>query len=71
VISQAKIIDDLLDLSRVRTGKLTLQFEPVDLAAALRAVIDASSDDATSNGIDLSVSGIDAPIGRSGRCRAF
>jgi two-component system, chemotaxis family, CheB/CheR fusion protein len=62
VISQAKIIDDLLDLSRVRTGKLTLQFEPVDLAAVLRAVVDASSDDARSNGIDLSVSGIDTPL---------
>jgi two-component system CheB/CheR fusion protein len=62
VISQAKIIDDLLDLSRVRTGKLTLQFESLDLAAVLRAVVDASSDDATSNGINLSVSGIDTPL---------
>jgi two-component system CheB/CheR fusion protein len=62
VISQAKIIDDLLDLSRVRTGKLTLKFEPVDLAAVLRAVVDASADDAASNGIELSVSGIDAPL---------
>ena len=61
VISQAKIIDDLLDLSRVRTGKLALQFEPVDLAAVLRAVVDASLEDATLNGISLSVSGIDAP----------
>ncbi len=62
VISQAKIIDDLLDLSRVRTGKLALQFEPVDLAAVLRAVVDASLEDATSNGISLSVSGIDASL---------
>jgi two-component system CheB/CheR fusion protein len=62
VISQAKIIDDLLDLSRVRTGKLTLQFEPVDLAAAIRAVVDASFDDATSNGLALSMSGVDLPV---------
>jgi two-component system CheB/CheR fusion protein len=62
VISQAKIIDDLLDLSRVRTGKLALQFEPVDLAAVLRAVVDVSLEDATSNGISLSVSGIDASL---------
>jgi two-component system CheB/CheR fusion protein len=32
VISQAKIIDDLLDLSRVRTGKLALSVAPVHAA---------------------------------------
>ncbi|MDB5843772.1 MAG: signal transduction histidine kinase with CheB and CheR, partial [Polaromonas sp.] len=32
VVSQTKIIDDLLDLSRARTGKLTLRLAPVDLA---------------------------------------
>ena len=45
VASQTKIIDDLLDLSRARTGKLTLRLAPVDLneltasiaAAALEA----------------------------------
>ena len=31
VVSQTKIIDDLLDLSRARTGKLTMRLEPVDL----------------------------------------
>jgi two-component system CheB/CheR fusion protein len=62
VISQAKIIDDLLDLSRVRTGKLALQFEPVDLAAVIRAVVDASFDDASSNGIALSMAGVDLPV---------
>ena len=30
MLSQAKIIEDLLDMSRVRTGKLTLSMAPVD-----------------------------------------
>ena len=47
VVSQTKIIDDLLDLSRARTGKLTLGLAPVDLvemttsiAAAAREAVD-------------------------------
>ncbi|MGN8260101.1 CheR family methyltransferase [Pseudomonas sp. SMSB3] len=38
VVSQARIIDDLLDVARIRTGKLKLKIEPVDLAAILRSV---------------------------------
>jgi two-component system CheB/CheR fusion protein len=35
VISQARIIDDLLDVARVRTGKLKLRRVPVDLGRVL------------------------------------
>ncbi|MET0611051.1 MAG: CheR family methyltransferase, partial [Pseudomonas caspiana] len=38
VNSQARIIDDLLDVARVRTGKLKLQPVAVDLASVLRDV---------------------------------
>jgi two-component system CheB/CheR fusion protein len=38
VTSQARIIDDLLDVARVRTGKLKLQTVAVDLASVLRDV---------------------------------
>ncbi|AIR91019.1 CheR family methyltransferase [Pseudomonas cremoricolorata] len=38
VASQARIIDDLLDVARIRTGKLKLKTQPVDLAAALRGI---------------------------------
>lgn len=62
VVGQAKIIDDLLDLSRVRTGKLALHYDAVDLAAVVRSVIEACSTDATANGITVSVSGADAPL---------
>ena len=61
VVGQAKIIDDLLDLSRIRTGKLALHQGLVDLSVAVRSVVDASAVDAAMNGIDLSVSGVDVP----------
>lgn len=38
VISQARIIDDLLDVARVRTGKLKLQQTPVDLGKVLTEI---------------------------------
>ncbi|KGF83116.1 chemotaxis protein [Massilia sp. JS1662] len=41
VQSQAKLIDDLLDMSRVRTGKLTLQIAPVELAPLVQEAVDA------------------------------
>jgi two-component system, chemotaxis family, CheB/CheR fusion protein len=62
VVGQAKIIDDLLDLSRIRTGKLALQLGRLDLAGAVRSVVDASAADAAMSGIELSMSGVDAPV---------
>ena len=38
VSSQARIIDDLLDVARIRTGKLKLKTEPVDLTAMLLGI---------------------------------
>jgi len=35
--AQAKIVDDLLDVSRIISGKLRLNVEPVDLASIIRA----------------------------------
>jgi two-component system CheB/CheR fusion protein len=61
VIGQSKIIDDLLDLSRVRTGKLALQVAPVDVAAVLHTVVEASAIDARANDITLTVTGADSP----------
>lgn len=62
VMGQAKIIDDLLDLSRVRTGKLALQQGPVDVSAAVRSVVEANATHAAMSGIDLSTSGVDVPV---------
>jgi two-component system, chemotaxis family, CheB/CheR fusion protein len=41
VLTQAKLIDDLLDMSRVRTGKLTMSMAPVDLESLVRGAVDA------------------------------
>lgn len=38
VASQARIIDDLMDVARVRNGKLQLQCEPVDLVVLLSEI---------------------------------
>ncbi len=35
--SQARMVDDLLDTSRIITGKLTLRVQPVDLSALILA----------------------------------
>ena len=42
VVSQTKIIDDLLDLSRARTGKLTMRLAPVDLAELAASIATAA-----------------------------
>lgn len=62
VAGQARIIDDLLDLSRVRTGKLALRFAPVEIASVLHAVVAASVADAQAGGIELSAVGTDAAV---------
>jgi two-component system CheB/CheR fusion protein len=62
VRSQAQIIDDLLDLSRVRTGKLALDIARVDLAATLTSIADACEEDAHERGISLTVTGAAKPV---------
>jgi two-component system CheB/CheR fusion protein len=42
VASQTRIINDLLDLSRIRTGKLRLTRVPVDLAELVQSVASAA-----------------------------
>ena len=54
VMSQAKIIDDLLDLSRARTGKMTLQVVPVDPVTTLETIVSAAKGDASAKRITLS-----------------
>lgn len=39
--SQSQLIDDLLDVSRIITGKLQIEARPVDLSAVIEAAIDA------------------------------
>ena len=56
VLSQAKLIDDLLDMSRVRTGKLTLSVAPVDLNKMAEVIVDATRADPATSELSLSLS---------------
>ncbi|HEX8479823.1 MAG TPA: CheR family methyltransferase, partial [Telluria sp.] len=62
VMSQAKIIEDLLDMSRVRTGKLALALGPVDLGAMAAAMAEAARADHATRGLAISVSVADEPV---------
>ena len=53
VLGQAKIIDDLLDLSRLRTGKLSLNLAPIDASETITRVCEALATDATGRGLTL------------------
>ena len=53
VVSQTKIIDDLLDLSRVRTGKLTMRLAPVDLNELAASIAAAARPAAESKNLTL------------------
>ena len=48
-----RLIDDLLDVSRITTGKLALHREPVDLAAVVRAAIELIEPVAREKGLTL------------------
>ncbi|MEN4904351.1 chemotaxis protein CheB [Luteimonas sp. TWI1437] len=60
--SQTKIIDDLLDMSRIRTGKLTLKPEPVDVGMVVTELVDVARLDPASVGIAFGMQIPDAPI---------
>ncbi|MGE7136619.1 CheR family methyltransferase [Luteibacter sp. NPDC031894] len=53
VEGQAQIIDDLLDLSRLNTGKLTLNLSPVNVSECIRRVAHGMSQDLSRRGITL------------------
>lgn len=51
--SQAQLIEDILDVSRIVTGKLRLDVRPVELAAVIEASIDAVRPAADAKGIRI------------------
>jgi signal transduction histidine kinase len=60
---QAQLIEDLLDVSRMVTGKVTLDVQPVDLASIIEAALDVVRPAAEARGLRLE-SRLDAPVGR-------
>jgi signal transduction histidine kinase/CheY-like chemotaxis protein len=59
---QAKLIEDLLDVSRVVSGKLKLSPKVVDIAPAVRGAVEAVALAAEAKGIDVKVK-VDPAIG--------
>jgi signal transduction histidine kinase/CheY-like chemotaxis protein len=58
--SQARLIDDLLDVSRIITGNLRLDLHPLNLAPIVEAAIDALRPTADVKGIQLRVETLSA-----------
>ncbi len=52
--AQAQLIDDLLDMSRIVTGKLRLEVRPTELAPVVQAALDAIRPAAEARGVRLS-----------------
>lgn len=59
---QAQLVEDLLDVSRINTGKLTIDFRPVDLMSVMEAAIDAIRPAAANRDIVLDVNLEDDPV---------
>jgi signal transduction histidine kinase/ActR/RegA family two-component response regulator len=53
--SQAQLIADLLDISRIITGKLRLDFKPVELPRIIEAALDSARPAAGAKGVHLDV----------------
>jgi signal transduction histidine kinase/ActR/RegA family two-component response regulator len=51
--AQVRLIEEILDISRIMTGKLRLELQPIDLASVLRAAVDVVSPSALAKGIRL------------------
>lgn len=64
----AKLIDNLLDVSRIEQGKLELQLENFDLADAVQEVVERFRDEAAREGCELNISSQPVP-GRWDRLR--
>ena len=52
---QARLVDDLLDISRIVSGKLSIEWEPVDLCAVVGLATEPVRADASSRDITLAV----------------
>jgi signal transduction histidine kinase/CheY-like chemotaxis protein len=51
--AQARIVEDILDVSRIITGKLGLELEPVNLAEIVEAAVDTVRPTAEAKGLEI------------------
>ena len=59
--SMVRLIDDMLDVTRLRNGRLSMKLQPCDLAALATRVVDALSQQAEAAGVTLHLHA-DAPV---------
>jgi signal transduction histidine kinase len=59
---QARLVDDLLDISRIVSGKLRIEWEPVDLCAVVVLATEPVRADAAAREIQLAVELPDSPL---------
>ena len=52
-VAQTRLIDDMLDMARIMSGKLRLEMQPVDLSAIALAAIDVVGPTAAAKGITM------------------
>jgi signal transduction histidine kinase/ActR/RegA family two-component response regulator len=53
--AQARVIEDLVDVSRIVTGKLLLRLQPVDLRVPIEAAVEVARPSALAKGLHLDV----------------
>jgi signal transduction histidine kinase len=53
--AQAQLIEDLLDMSSILSGKLTIDAQPLDLVTVVRLAVDATRPSAHAKGVTLDV----------------
>ena len=64
--AQTRLIEDLLDVSRITTGKLRLDLRPVDLSAIVQAAVDSIRVGAESRQIVVQTDGLDRRLPGTG-----
>jgi signal transduction histidine kinase len=55
VRGMVRLLDDMLDVSRARTGRLAIVPAPFDLAASARAVVEAIQEQARADGVAITI----------------
>jgi PAS domain S-box-containing protein len=60
--SLERIVEDLLHVSRISAGKLSLAIQPLELGAAVEAAVEAAQGDAALKGVSLKLRRSPAPI---------
>ena len=59
---QARLIDDLLDISRIVSGKLRIESEPVDLCSVVAPAVETVRAEAAGRGVEINVEIPDCPV---------